>query len=75
MQKQLEILDSHLRISRPDFYLKLNASLKENEIKTLGEKYNITIPDDLKRLYQWKNGQSSDCYDSFVNNSRRELYG
>lgn len=69
MQKQLEVLDSHLKVSRPDFYLKLNAPLKENEIKALEEGFNVTLPADLKALYQWKNGQNDKCYDSFVNNS------
>lgn len=69
MQKQLEILDKHLKLSRPDFYSKLNMPLKENEIQALEEQFSITLPADLKALYQWKNGQNDQCCDSFVNNS------
>lgn len=69
MEKQLQILDSNLIKLRPDFYVNLNNPLKESEIKNLEEKFNVIIPDDLRKLYQWKNGQSNDCYNSLVNNS------
>ncbi|MEW9097094.1 MAG: SMI1/KNR4 family protein [Clostridiaceae bacterium] len=69
MKKQLDALDNYLREKRPDFYSMLNEPLKENQIKALEEKFNITLPKDLKELYQWKNGQRNDCCDSFVNNS------
>ncbi|WP_315120289.1 SMI1/KNR4 family protein [uncultured Clostridium sp.] len=69
MKEQLDILDNYLRAKRPDFYSMLNEPLKENQIKALEEKFNIILPKDLKELYQWKNGQRNDCYDSFVNNS------
>ncbi|MBW9158491.1 SMI1/KNR4 family protein [Clostridium tagluense] len=69
MEKILERLDSNLIKVRAGFYPNLNNPLKESEIRSLEEKFNFTIPDDLKKLYQWKNGQSDDCYDSFVNNS------
>jgi cell wall assembly regulator SMI1 len=67
MKKQLEVLDDYLKEFRPDFYLNLNAALKDEEIKALEKKFKITIPSDLKELYKWKNGQSS--FHSFVNNS------
>lgn len=69
MKKQLELLDTYLRTARPDFYSKLNDPLKEDEIKALEERFNSELPDDLKALYQWKNGQKDECYNSFVNNS------
>ncbi|KAJ53004.1 cell wall assembly regulator SMI1 [Clostridium tetanomorphum] len=69
MQNQLEILDTYLRKLRPDFYSELNDPLKENEIKDLEAKFNVILPEDLKLLYKWKNGQKGNCYESFANNS------
>lgn len=69
MKNQLELLDIHLKRSRPEFYSRLNEPLKMEEIQVLEERFNITLPVDLKELYQWKNGQKNGCYESFVNNS------
>jgi cell wall assembly regulator SMI1 len=69
MKKQLELLDIHLKRLRPEFYSNLNEPLKMKEIMVLEERFNITLPADLKELYQWKNGQRDGCYESFVNNS------
>jgi len=69
MEKQLEILEEHLKISRPEFLSKLNSPLTENEIKLLEEKFNLILPGEIKTLYQWKNGQPESCFKSFVNNS------
>lgn len=67
--QQLEILDKHLRTTRPDFYAQLNDPLTDEEIQALEEQYKVTLPDDLKALYKWKNGQKDDCYEALVNNS------
>lgn len=69
MKEILEQLDLHIKKFRPEFYGNLRASLVENDIQKLEIQYDIQIPEDLRRLYQWKNGQESSCYDAFVNNS------
>lgn len=69
MKNTLEKLDQYICEKRPDFYQELNPGLSETEIKALEEKYKRQIPGDLKLLYQWKNGQSEEAYDSFMNNS------
>lgn len=69
MKSQLQILDNNLRTLRPECYSSLNEPLTEEEIKHLEEKYGIALPEDLKLLYMWKNGQDVESYESFVNNS------
>ncbi|MCX7711637.1 MAG: SMI1/KNR4 family protein [Clostridia bacterium] len=69
IKKQLVVLDSYLRKQRSDFYSNLNPPLEDGQIEALEAKFGITVPEDLKILYQWKNGQNSECYESFVNNS------
>ncbi len=72
MKNELTKLNKHLKEKRPEYYKKLNKPLTHIEIAQLEEKYNLTLPIDLKELYLWKNGQAEDCYDSFVNNSMFE---
>ncbi len=69
MERILEILNSHIQKLRPEFYSNLNAPLDDHDIQHFERKYNIQIPEDLKILYLWKNGQESSCYEAFVNNS------
>ncbi|WP_312285623.1 SMI1/KNR4 family protein [Chryseobacterium gleum] len=69
MESTLQELDIHLKRIRPDFYTSLQDSLGEKAINKMEEKYNMQIPQDLKALYLWKNGQESSSYDAFVNNS------
>lgn len=69
MNAIIETLNSHISMLRPGFYSYLRHPLSDHEIHGLEEKYRRRIPDDLKTLYQWKNGQQDDCYDTFVNNS------
>ncbi|WP_299259367.1 SMI1/KNR4 family protein [uncultured Aquimarina sp.] len=72
MKTEIKKLDSNLREKRPEYYSKLQKPLSEAEIYDLEVKYSITLPEDLKELYLWKNGQEYTCYESFVNNSQFE---
>lgn len=69
MKALLNNLNDQLLKLRPDYYEALKNPLGDNDIKVLEEKYKIQIPNDLKELYKWKNGQNEDCYEAFVNNS------
>lgn len=62
-------LNNRLSASRPEFYASLQPPLHDNAIALLEEKYKVEILNDLRALYQWKNGQAADCFDAFVNNS------
>ncbi|MEO1655824.1 MAG: SMI1/KNR4 family protein, partial [Bacteroidota bacterium] len=69
MKAALQLLEKHLKTRRPAYYAKLQTGLTETALGQLEAQYHISLPPDLKTLYQWKNGQSSKCYASFVNNS------
>lgn len=69
MKNELKKLDIHLREKRPGYYRMFHHPLTENEILGLEKKYDIKLPNDLKELYKWKNGQQPGCFESFVNNS------
>lgn len=69
MKEVLSKLDSLIKTTRPDYYEKFSPPLGENEISALETEFNQSLPPDLKELFGWKNGQHTNCYDSFVNNS------
>ena len=69
MNELIEKLDRQLAGLRPEYYQELKPSLSDLEIQNLQEQYKIRLPEDLKTLYKWKNGQNQNCYESFVNNS------
>ncbi|MCC9062795.1 SMI1/KNR4 family protein [Flavobacterium piscisymbiosum] len=69
MNELIEKLDKQLARLRPEYYQELKPSLSDLEIQNLEVQYKIQLPDDLKTLYKWKNGQNQNCYESFVNNS------
>lgn len=69
IEKTLQELDVKIHKIRPEFYSNLGSSLSDEEIKELEKEYNVQLPEDLKALYKWKNGQADGCYDAFVNNS------
>lgn len=69
MKETLAKLEALIKERRPDYYEKLNPPLSESEISELEKKFNRSLPQDLKELYLWKNGQAVNCYESFVNNS------
>lgn len=66
---EINILDGQLSRLRPEFYQNLLSPLQRSEIQALEEKYQLILPEDLKSLYSWKNGQAIGSFDSFVNNS------
>ena len=54
---------------RPNYYLHLKQPLNNTEINELEKHYKTKLPDDLRALYKWKNGQNAQCFETFVNNS------
>lgn len=69
MQQQLDLLTQHLRTQRPALFAKLNDPLTTADIRSLEEKYQVTIPEPVQQLYQWRNGQDPNFTEAFVNNS------
>lgn len=69
MEAIIQQLDRCISAARPEYYALLAAPLTSEAIAALETQYGTSIPEDLKALYRWKNGQQSSCYQSFVNNS------
>ncbi|MFD1604597.1 SMI1/KNR4 family protein [Flavobacterium artemisiae] len=69
MESILQKLDQNLSSLRPEFYKTLQEPLNNADIEALEKKYNVILPEDLKALYKWKNGQEANNFESFVNNS------
>jgi cell wall assembly regulator SMI1 len=65
----LKKLDQNLISLREEFYNKLQIGIEISQIKELELKFEKQLPDDLKELYLWKNGQPNNVYEAFVNNS------
>lgn len=62
-------LDRHIATARPTYYAQLGAPLDDAAITALEAHFGVVVPEDLKALYRWKNGQQHDCHASFVNNA------
>ena len=69
MEELIKKLDKYLSRLRPEYYSELNEPLDDSQLDKLEEYYKIEIPQDLRTLYKWKNGQKPNCYEAFVNNS------
>ena len=69
MDEIIQKLDKYLSTLRPEYYLELNEPLDDSQLDQLEEFYKLKIPNDLRTLYKWKNGQDAKCYEAFVNNS------
>jgi len=69
MQQTLATLDSYIQNLRPELYIDLQSSLSAEEFRDLEQQYDMEIPQNLKALYRWKNGQRTTSYEVFVNNS------
>jgi len=69
MEEIINRLDYNLSSLRPDYYSELNEPLDDDQLDRLSADFKVKLPNDLRRLYKWKNGQKANCYASFVNNS------
>ncbi len=69
MHDLIQKLDTYLSTARPDYYYELNEPLDDSQLDKLEAYYKIKIPEDLRTLYKWKNGQKQNCYEALVNNS------
>ena len=54
-------LNAALQKRRPDFYKCLQPGLTNAQILSLEEKVGVTLPDDFKKFYAWKNGQNIEA--------------
>ncbi|KOY86331.1 benzoate transporter [bacterium 336/3] len=69
MESVLEKLEAHLSLKRTEFYNKLQLGIETSQIEKIEKLFQKNLPEDLKKLYLWKNGQPEKLYETFVNNS------
>lgn len=68
MASILVSLDQLIESNRKEYYSSLRPGLDDATIQILENRYGITLPEDLKNLYKWHDGQRYDNYEAFVNN-------
>ena len=61
-------LDKWLRAHRPDYYRWLLPGLTDFEYKKFEKRLGRQLPAAFRALYQWRNGQSDNCYKGFQDN-------
>jgi cell wall assembly regulator SMI1 len=68
MQDTIQRLDRWLAQNRPDYYAQLNQGLTDGELAALEQRIANTLPETLKALLRWRNGQANDSYESLYYN-------
>jgi cell wall assembly regulator SMI1 len=58
-------LDRWMRAHRADLYRKLNPPATDAQLRELEAETGMRLPEDLKALLRWKNGQPGDVLDTF----------
>ncbi len=61
-------LDAVLESKRPEFAAGLRPPLTVAQIAQMEAQYQVVLPDAVRALYLWHDGQGSSNYMSFVNN-------
>lgn len=65
MRKTVDKLDKWLCENKPEYYQMLNPGLSDDDIRNWESKFGFGLPEDLKILYQWKNGSTDECREYF----------
>lgn len=60
MSTLLARLESVLRLKAPKTYEGLRPGLSEQEVDAIESKFNVSLPDDLKSFYMWRNGSAGE---------------
>ncbi|MBC8160589.1 MAG: SMI1/KNR4 family protein [Roseiflexaceae bacterium] len=64
----LRELDNWLKANEPELYQELQEGLSSQEAGAFEQQLTISLPPEFKKLLRWRNGQSSDSYDSLFFN-------
>lgn len=67
MKELLAALELHLKKNRPELWASLSAGLMNDAIAALQQDHKVLLPQSVKRLYRWHNGQHNQDGASFVN--------
>lgn len=67
MKELLAALELHFKKNRPELWVSLSAGLMNDAIAALQQDHKVLLPQSVKRLYRWHNGQHNQDGASFVN--------
>ena len=67
----LTALDAQLADKRPDYAALLRPPLSADAIAALEQQHNVALPDDVKTLYAWHDGQDPQSSSSLVPTAQR----
>jgi cell wall assembly regulator SMI1 len=56
-------MDRWLATHRPDYYAQLQPGATETEFAAFEAQFGLRLPDDVRQLYRWRNGQNTTCFD------------
>lgn len=68
MDNLIERLDTWLAQNRADYYRQLEPGLTQEQIEELESTLGNTLPDEMRALLMWRNGQSSRNFKSIYYN-------
>lgn len=66
LKSLIERADALFREKRPEYYAALLPGASEDELAAAESYYGFPLPESLKTLYRWKNGQNVQCRESFT---------
>lgn len=68
MTEWISTIDSWLRRNNPDYYLDLRPGATQQQIEAAERRLGLQLPEALRQLYMWRDGQPNNCYGSFYYN-------
>jgi cell wall assembly regulator SMI1 len=64
----IERMDRWLAANRSEYYAQLQRGVSDNTLDDFENRFGLKMPEAFRLLYQWRNGQRADRFDSFQDN-------
>lgn len=61
-------LDAWLRMHRPAYYAQLLPGVNDEQWRSFEAALGLSLPDEMREFFRWRNGQALDCYAGLVGN-------
>ena len=68
MSDAIRRLERWLKANRPDYLAQLQPGATDAQLDELEATLDVKLPEALRELYKWRNGQPDDCYDGLSHN-------
>jgi cell wall assembly regulator SMI1 len=68
MEAVIARLDEWLKRNRSSYYAQLLPGASDEEIQRLEQLVGLPLPESIKSLYRWRNGQTPGCFEAFHDN-------